>query len=523
MSVPPRHHRSTDANLGPDHRYHALEYPPSHEDEDDRISPPDERRRRGGRDEMRILNPPCCARCRACVCSKRFFAGFSLAALLFAAGITFWALAVPLLTKKKGFQEKDPDIPSGLQSANVAADSFTVSWDVQEGFNFDLQVSNTTQNASWATVATRLIPAQYTLHHLTGNRTYGVRTRASSTLNTKHSKWSLPVWVNTLEPTVPNPPNQFEMLGGDNGTVSLGLFLPDSDGGSPLTSLAFVEDDPSGNFSEQTTFCEMKIQQPVDWNSALNCSGTIKLGTTLMLRAVARNAEGASSFSSQTVECAWADAPDPPICGFAPGSFGTPNLTSYSTTPQSLTFSWEITGTVSHFEVARDNWWNQTGLQTVATVPVAAVNSYTFPRPQLPPGSPVQIAIRGVGSSGAKGDWETVTVSTKSVEKCGDQVNMLQYRKHRADYNDITTSIMVKCYFSTHRADCMNEAIENQLGFTKDCAPCHGTMIQCALTNCLTSCMSGKTSPSCMKCVNAHCLSALADCMGFEGYGPDGR
>merc|ERR1719410_2300988 len=103
-----------------------------------------------------------------------------------------------------------------------------------------------------------------------------------------------------------------------------------------------------------------------------------------------------------------------------------------------------------------------------------------------------------------------MTVTTPGVPKCGDSTNMYQYREHRKDYNSITDQIMMSCYFNSHRADCMNQAIESQLGFTKDCAPCHGTMIQCALTNCMAKCMAGKFTPSCLACVAQHCTPDMA-------------
>merc|ERR1719319_989385 len=144
-----------------------------------------------------------------------------------------------------------------------------------------------------------------------------------------------------------------------------------------------------------------------------------------------------------------------------------------------------VTGTVSHFEIARDNWWNKTGMATVDTVPVAASNSYTFKRPDLPPGAPVQIGIRGVSRTGVKGDWKIVEFNTDAVEKCGDYTDMLHYRDHRADYNKITQSIMFNCFVSSNRESCMTKAIISQLGFSSDCAPCHSNMIQCALSNCM--------------------------------------
>jgi len=209
-----------------------------------------------------------------------------------------------------------PDAPRDFLLQELGADMFGCSWtaDVKEHQLFNVALTNTsnqTKTRIWTMVELDTPDKTAKVIHLAGNNTYGIRVQAR--IKDAHSAWSNIFWVRTENPTVPSAPTNIAFGTSDsNGDFSLGLTLPESDGGARVSSAAFVLNNHASN-----PFCNMSIPQPVDWTKLYVCSGHMKVGTTINLRAVLRNEVGQSEMSKQVMECAWADRQDHPICGFA--------------------------------------------------------------------------------------------------------------------------------------------------------------------------------------------------------------
>jgi hypothetical protein len=62
--------------------------------------------------------------------------------------------------------------------------------------------------------------------------------------------------------------------------------------------------------------------------------------------------------------------------------------------------------------------------------------------------------------------------------------------------------------------DCAGNCLETTVGFSKACASCWGTQINCVTQNCLTSCLRGAEDPECQTCTQEACTPAFHGCTG---------